>query len=98
MSVRDGVWNMKRVLSIGLFIMVGAVPALAQTTTTGGGPDVTVQSTKGTRVVGDTTSHTTHGYGVTVSGSTGRDGKPNGSSGSASDAPAGPGGASYEGP
>jgi len=46
--------------------------------TTGGGPDLTVQSTKGTRTLKDTTVHTTLDNGVVVSTSTGTDGKPNG--------------------
>ena len=68
---------MKRFLSIALCTMIFASPTLAQTTT-GGGPDITVQSAKGTGTVKDTTSHTTLGNGMVVSTSTGRDGKPNG--------------------
>jgi hypothetical protein len=77
--------NMKRSLSIVLFTMILANPTLAQnapTTTSGGGPDLSVQSTKGSGTLKDTTSHTTHGNGVVVSTSTGQDGKPNGGSGS----------------
>jgi len=73
--------TMKRLLSITLCTMIFASPTLAQTsstTTTGGGPDVTVQSGKGTGTVKDTTSHTTLSNGVVVSTSTGSDGKPNG--------------------
>jgi hypothetical protein len=77
--------NMKRLLSIVLFTMIFANPTLAQnapTTTSGGGPDLSVQSTKGSGTLKDTTSHTTHSNGVVVSTSTGSDGKPNGGSGS----------------
>jgi hypothetical protein len=76
---------MKRSLSIVLFTMVFANPVLAQTaptTTKGGGPDLTVQSTKGTGTVKDTTVHTTLSNGVVVSTSTGSDGQPNGGVGS----------------
>jgi hypothetical protein len=92
---------MKRLLSIVLFAMIFANPTLAQnapTTTSGGGPDLSVQSTKGSGTLKDTTSHTTHSNGVVVSTSTGSDGKPNGGSGSGGgDTTGGPGGASYEG-
>jgi hypothetical protein len=92
--------KMKHAFSILLFTMISAGPTLAQnapTTTQGGGPDLSVQSGKGSGTLKDTTSHTTHGNGVTVSTSTGSDGQPNGGSGSSSDKPSGPGGASYEG-
>ena len=70
---------MKRFLSIALFSMIFASPTLAgPTTTTGGGPSVTVQDSNGTRTVKDTTVHTTLDNGVVVSTSTGGDGKPNG--------------------
>jgi hypothetical protein len=78
--------------------MIFASPTLAQTTTQGGGPSLTVHSTKGTGTLKDTTSHTTHANGVTVSTSTGSDGQPNGGSGSGGgDTGSGSGGASYEG-
>ena len=89
---------MKHLLSIALFPLIFAAPTLAQTTTQGGGPSLSVQSTKGTGTLNDTTQHTTHGNGVTVSTSKGSDGQANGGSGSSSDKPAGGGGASYEGP
>ena len=66
---------MKRFLSIVLFTMIFANPTLAEdapTTTTGGGPGLTVQSAKGSGTLKDTTSHTTLGNGVVVSTSTGR--------------------------
>ena len=92
---------MKRILSIVLFTMIFASPTLAQTaptTTSGGGPDITVQSSKGTRTVKDTTSHTTLSDGTVVSTSTGSDGKPNGGAGSSGGGTnGGSGGASYEG-
>lgn len=89
---------MKPILSIVLSTMIFASPTLAQNTTTGGGPSLNVQSTKGSGTLPDTTSHTTLGNGVTVSTSTGRDGKPNGGAGSnGGDTTGGPGGASYEG-
>jgi hypothetical protein len=70
---------MKRFFSIALFTMIFASPTLAEpTTTTGGGPSVTVQDANGTRTVRDTTVHTTLDNGVVVSTSTGSDGKPNG--------------------
>jgi hypothetical protein len=93
--------NMKRFLSIVLFTMIFANPTLAQnapTTTSGGGPDLTTQSTKGPGTLRDTTSHTTLGNGVVVSGSTGKDGKPNGGAGSGGGGTnGGSAGASYEG-
>jgi hypothetical protein len=76
---------MKRFLLTVPFTMIFANLTLAQnapTTTTGGGPDLTVQSTNGTGTLKDTTSHTTLGNGVVVSTSTGKDGKPNGGVGS----------------
>lgn len=96
---------MKRSLSMVLFAIFVATPSLAQnapTTTTGGGPSLSVQSTKGSGKLNDTTQHTTLGNGVVVSTSTGGDGKPNGGVGGngagsgGDDRPAGPGGASYE--
>ena len=69
---------MKRVLSTVFFTMILASPTLAQTTTTGGGPSLNVQSSKGSGTLKDTTSHTTHSNGVVVSTSTGSDGQPNG--------------------
>jgi hypothetical protein len=93
--------NMKRILSMVLFTMIFANPTLAQnapTTTSGGGPDITVQSSKGTRTIKDTTVHTTLGDGTVVSTSKGSDGQPNGGAGSSGgDTNSGPGGASYEG-
>ena len=80
--------------------MACASPTLAQytpTTTTGGGLSVTVQSSKGSRTVSDTTSHTTLGNGTVVSTSTGKDGQPNGGAGSGVGTTRGGGGASYEG-
>src|SRR6185312_15014311 len=74
-----GYSDVKCLLSIVLFTMIFASQTLAQnapTTTTGGGPDLTVQSTKGTGTLKDTTSHTTLDNGVVVSTSTGKDGKP----------------------
>ena len=74
-----------------------------QTTTSGGGPDLTVQSPKGSGTLKDTTWHTTFDNGVVVSGSTDKDGKPNGGAGSGGggtqggDTRGGSGGASYEG-
>ncbi len=90
---------MKRILSIVLFTMAFANQSLAQsTTTTGGGPSLSVQSSKGSGTLKDTTSHTTLGNGVTVSTSTGSDGKPNGGAGSGGGGSGGgSGGASYEG-
>ena len=92
---------MKRLFSTVLFTMIIANPTLAQnapTTTSGGGPDLSVQSTKGSGTLKDTTSHTTLGNGVMVSTSTGRDGKPNGGAGSSGGGTTGgSGGASYEG-
>jgi hypothetical protein len=79
------VLNMKRILSIVLFTMIFANPTLAQNgrnTTTGGGPEISVQSSKGTRTIKDTTSHTTLSDGTVVSTSTGSDGQPNGGAGS----------------
>ena len=76
---------MKRVLSTVLFTMILASPTLAQTTTTGGGPSLNVQSSKGSGTLKDTTSHTTHSNGVVVSTSTGSDGQPNGGSGGGGD-------------
>ena len=74
---------MKRFLSIALCTMIFASPTLAQqTTTTGGGPNMTVQSANGTGTVRDTTVHTTQDNGVVVSTSTGSDGRPNGGVGS----------------
>jgi hypothetical protein len=73
--------TMKRVLSIALCTMIFASPTLAQTTT-GGGSEITVQSSSGTRTVKDTTVHTTMPNGTVVSTSTGTDGKPNGGVGS----------------
>ena len=75
---------MKRSLLIALCTMIFATPTLAQsgsTTTKGGGPDITVQSSSGTRTVKDTTVHTTLPDGTVVSTSTGTDGKPNGGGG-----------------
>ena len=72
---------MKRFLLIALCTMTFASPTLVQaapTTTQGGGSDITVQDTNGTRTVKDTTVHTTLDNGVVVSTSTGSDGKPNG--------------------
>ena len=90
---------MKRILSIVLSTVLLTSPVLAQDTTQGGGSEITVQDSKGTRPVRDTTSHTTLGDGTVVSTSTGSDGKPNGGAGSSGgETPAGPGGASYEGP
>jgi hypothetical protein len=93
--------NMKRFLSIVLFTMIFANPTLAQnapTTTSGGGPDLTTQSTKGSGTLRDTTSHTTLDNGVVVSTSTGKDGKPNGGAGSGGGGTTGgSAGASYEG-
>jgi hypothetical protein len=93
--------NMKRFLSIVLFTMIFANPTLAQnapTTTSGGGPDLTTQSTKGSGTLRDTTSHTTLDNGVVVSTSTGQDGKPNGGAGSGGGGTTGgSAGASYEG-
>ena len=89
---------MKRSLLIVLFTMTFATPTLAQnapSTTTGGGPSLSVQSTKGSGTLKDTTSHTTLGNGVVVSTSTGSDGKPNGGVGGGTTG--GSGGASYEG-
>jgi hypothetical protein len=89
--------NMKHFLPIVLFTMTFANPTLAQnapTTTSGGGPNLTVQSTKGSGTLGDTTSHTTLGNGVVVSTSTDKGGNPNGGGGGAH---GGSGGASYEG-
>lgn len=89
---------MKRSIYIAFAAMLCAGPSLAQTTTTGGGPNISVQSAKGSGTVRDTTSHTTSSNGVVVSTSTGRDGKPNGGAGGGSAAPqSGGGGASYEG-
>lgn len=98
---------MYRIFSMALLGVTLAGPALAQgTTTTGGGDSITVQSTKGTRTVRDTTSHTTLGNGVTVSTSTGKDGQPNGgvggsggnaASGNNGGTAGGGAGASYEG-
>jgi hypothetical protein len=76
---------MKRFLSIVFFTTIFASATLAQnatTTTQGGGPDLTVQSAKGTTTLKDTTVHTTLPNGVVVSTSTGTDGKPNGGVGS----------------
>jgi hypothetical protein len=84
---------MKRILSIVVFTVLLANPVLAQDT--GGGTEITVQDSKGTRTVRDTTVHTTTSNGTEVSTSMGSDGKPNGGGGPT---PAGPGGASYEGP
>jgi hypothetical protein len=92
---------MRRFLSIVLFTMISASPTLAQNapnTTSGGGPDITVQSTKGTRTVRDTTSHTTLSDGTVVSTSKGTDGKPNGGAGNGGgNTQGGATGASYEG-
>ena len=89
---------MKHVLSIVLFTTVFASPTLAQTSE-GGGLSVTVQSSKGTRTVPDTTQHTTLSDGTVVSTSKGKDGEPNGGAGGGGGGSnAGPGGASYEGP
>ena len=80
-----------------LFTMIFANPTLAQTTTQGGGPDLAVQSTKGSGTLRDTTSHTTLNNGVVVSTSTGKDGKPNGGAGNGGgDTNGGSTGASYE--
>ena len=89
---------MQRILPILLAITLAA-PALAQNapTTTGGGMSITVTSSKGTRTVPDTTSHTTLGDGTMVSTSTGSDGKPNGGAGNGGGSTGGSGGASYEG-
>ena len=90
---------MKRLLSIALFTMIFASPTLAQTTTSGGGPDLPVQSTKGTGTLKDTTSHTTLSNGVVVSTSTDKSGNPNGGAGNGGGGTkGGSGGASYEGP
>ena len=75
---------MKRFLSIVLFTTILAGPTFAQnapTTTKGGGPNLTGQSTQGTGTIRDTTVHTTFDNGVVVSTSTGTDGKPNGGAG-----------------
>ena len=84
---------MKRFLSIVLFTTILASPALAQTpptTTTGGsGISLGAQNTQGTGTIPDTTSHTTFDNGVTVTTSTGRDGKPNGGAGNSSGGTAG---------
>ena len=78
---------MKRFLSIVLFTMISANPTLAQdtpttpTTTSGGGLELTIQDSKGTRKLRDTTTHTTLSDGTVVSGSTGSDGEPNGGAG-----------------
>jgi hypothetical protein len=72
---------MKPFLSIVLFTMICASPTLAQkgpTTTAGGGPDLTVQSTNGARTLEDTTVHTTLDNGVVVSPSAGTYGNANG--------------------
>src|SRR5262245_18655089 len=70
--------SMKRLLSIALFIMLFASPTLAQTTTQGGGPNLNVQSGKGSGTLKDTTVHTTFDNGVVISTSKGSDGQPNG--------------------
>lgn len=88
---------MKRILSIVLFTIIFASPTLAQNTTTGGGPGITVQSSKGTRTIKDTTSHTTLSNGTVVSTSTGSDGQPNGGAGSSGGTTGGSGGDSKEG-
>ena len=75
---------MKRFLSMVLFTMISANPTLAQntpTTTSGGGLELTIQDSKGTRKLRDTTTHTTLSDGTVVSGSTGADGEPNGGAG-----------------
>jgi hypothetical protein len=81
--------------------VIFANPTLAQnapTTTSGGGPDLTVQSTKGSGTLKDTTSHTTLDNGVVISTSTDKGGNPNGGAGSGGGGTnGGPGGASYEG-
>ena len=88
---------MKRILSSVLLTTVFAIPTLAQTTE-GGGPSVTVQSTKGTRTIPDTTQHTTLSDGTVVSTSKGKDGEPNGGAGGGGGgSTGGSGGASYEG-
>ena len=88
---------MKRLLSIALFAMIFANPALAQNAPTSGG-GLTVQGSKGTRVLRDTTSHTTLNDGTVVSTSKGQDGQPNGGAGNGGgDTNHGSGGASYEG-
>jgi hypothetical protein len=71
---------MKSFLSIVLFTMIFANPTLAQSTT-GGGPDLPVQSTKGSGTLKDTTQHTTLNNGVVISTSKGSDGQPNGGAG-----------------
>ena len=76
---------MKRFLSIVLCTMIFANPTLAQnapTKTSGGGPDLSVQSTKGSGTLKDTTSHTTLDNGVVISTSTDKNGNPNGGAGS----------------
>ena len=92
---------MKRILSIILFTVIFANPTMAQNgrnATTGGGPNITVQGTKGTRTVQDTTSHTTLSDGTVVSTSTGSDGQPNGGTGgSGGGTSGGSGGDSKEG-
>ncbi|WP_147707857.1 hypothetical protein [Microvirga massiliensis] len=92
---------MRRFLSIALFTMISASPTLAQNapnTTQGGGPEITIQSTKGTRTVRDTTVHTTLSDGTVVSTSKGTDGQPNGGAGSSGgNTQGGATGASYEG-
>lgn len=71
------------VISVSTMIFAGATLAQTPSTTTmGGGPDLTVQSNKGTGTVKDTTVHTTLSNGVVVSTSTGGDGRPNGGVGS----------------
>jgi hypothetical protein len=90
---------MTRFLSIVLFTMVSASPTLAQIappTSSGGGPNLGAQSTKGTGTIGDTTAHTETNNGVVVSTSMGKDGKPNGGVGGSSTESGGPRGASYE--
>ena len=72
---------MKRFLSIVLFTMISASPTLAQDTTSGGGLELTIQDSNGTRKLRDTTTHTTLSDGTVVSGSTGSDGEPNGGAG-----------------
>ncbi len=68
---------MKHYLSIILLATTVAGPALAEDNS------ITVQSSKGTRTVSDTTQHTQLSNGTTVSTSTGSDGKANGGGGPA---------------
>ena len=68
---------MKHCLSIIILATTVAGPALAEDNS------ITVQSSKGTRTISDTTQHTQLSNGTTVSTSTGSDGKANGGGGPA---------------